>query len=233
AGHRRAGLRVGADRLRDGHAARRDRCGARLDVGRCRRLPAVRRRRAPGARPRARHDRARIRRARGPRRRSGLAAARRGAGGGRRALDRRDARGDRGDLGDARRRSVTGPTRAAGWGRGPEDGTILTWTVAEGRKGRRWREVVGRGSDVVHSLLLETDPNGRFSHLELARADGLWTFHPEADGTLHGNHVGGPEPGVRHVAGWAFGPRDVLLVEGSAVSAAAIAWAHRDVLAAG
>ena len=83
---------------------------------------------------------------------------------------------------------MTGPTRAAGWGRGP-DGTVVTWTVAEGRKGRRWREVVARGTDVVHALLLETDPNGRFSHLELARADGLWTFHPEPDGTIHGNHV--------------------------------------------
>ena len=61
--------------------------------------------------------------------------------------------------------------------------------MSEGRKGRRWREVVARGPDVVHALLLETDPDGRFSHLELARADGLWTFHPEGDGTLHGNHV--------------------------------------------
>ena len=84
AGHRRAGLRLGADRLRDGHAARRDRRAARVDVGRCRRLPAVRRRRAPGPRPRARHDRARVRRARGPRRRARLAAAGRRAGSGRR-----------------------------------------------------------------------------------------------------------------------------------------------------
>ena len=73
---------------------------------------------------------------------------------------------------------MTEPTRAAGWGTGPEDGTVVTWTVAEGRKGRRWREVVARGPDVLHALLLETDPNGRFSHLELARADGL----PRRDG---------------------------------------------------
>ena len=120
---------------------------------------------------------------------------------------------------------MTGPTRAAGWGRGPEDGTVVTWTVAEGRKGRRWREVVARGSDVVHSLLLETDPNGRFSHLELARADGLWTFHPEVDGTLHGNHVGS-DSGVRHIAGRPFAPDDAMIVEGSPVSLAAIAWGH-------
>ena len=121
---------------------------------------------------------------------------------------------------------MTAPTRAAGWGRGPEDGTLVTWTVAEGRKGRRWREVVARGADVVHALLLETDPNGRFSHLELARADGLWTFHPEVDGTLHGNHVR-----VRHRRSphrWAAvraGRRDDRR-RISPVSLAAIAWGH-------
>jgi hypothetical protein len=119
---------------------------------------------------------------------------------------------------------MTAPTRVAGWGRGP-DGTIVTWTVAEGRKGRRWREVVARGEDVVHTLLLETDPTGRFSHLELARADGLWTFHPEADGTLHGNHVA-TTVGVRHIAGRPFAPDDALLIDGSPVSQAAIAWRH-------
>ncbi len=119
---------------------------------------------------------------------------------------------------------MTGPTRVAGWGRG-QDGTVVTWTVAEGREGRRWREVVARGEDVVHALLLETDPGGRFSHLELARADGLWTFHPEPDGTLHGNHVTATA-GVRHIAGRPFGPDDALLVAGSPVSLAAIAWRH-------
>ena len=119
---------------------------------------------------------------------------------------------------------MTGPTRVAGWGRGA-DGTVITWTVAEGRKGRRWREVVARGAHVVHALLLETDPDARFSHLELARADGLWTFHPEPDGTLHGNHVTASS-GVRHVIGWPFGADDALLIEGSPVSLAAIAWRH-------
>ena len=117
---------------------------------------------------------------------------------------------------------MTGPTRVAGWGRG-RDGTIVTWTVAEGRKGRRWREVVARGEEVVHAVLLETDPAGRFSHLELARADGLWTFHPEPDGTLHGNQVAATT-GVRHITGRPFAPDDALLIEGSPVSLAAIAW---------
>ena len=73
---------------------------------------------------------------------------------------------------------MTGPTRMAGWGRAA-DGSTVTWTVAEGSKGRRWREVVALGDATVQALLLETDRDRRFSHLELARADGLWTFHPE------------------------------------------------------
>jgi len=121
---------------------------------------------------------------------------------------------------------MTAPTRVAGWGRLP-DGSIVTWTVAEGRRGRRWREVVAHDTATRHALLLETDPDGRFSHLELARADGLWTFHPEPDGTLHGNHVAAGEAGVRHVVGWPFAPDAALLVEGSPVSAAAIVWCRR------
>ena len=119
---------------------------------------------------------------------------------------------------------MSAPTRLAGWGTAA-DGTTVTWTVSEGRKGRRWREVVARGADVVHALLLETGPDGTFSHLELARADGLWTFHPEGDGTLHGNHVDRSEAGVRHVEGWSFRPDDVLVVDGSPISLAAVA--HR------
>ena len=44
--------------------------------------------------------------------------------------------------------------RVAGWGTA-DDGSIVIWTVSEGRKGRRWREVVPRGGS-VQSLLLET-----------------------------------------------------------------------------
>jgi hypothetical protein len=116
---------------------------------------------------------------------------------------------------------MTKPTRLAGWG-SAADGSIVTWTVSEGGRGRRWREVVGRGDLVVHALLYETDTGGRFSHLELARADGLWTFHPEGDGTLHGNHVDRSEAGVRHIEGWPFGVDDVLVIEGSPVGLAAV-----------
>jgi hypothetical protein len=127
---------------------------------------------------------------------------------------------------------MTAPTRVAGWGTGAF-GSVVTWTVAEGQKGRRWREVVRQGATALHALLLETDPDGRFAHLELARADGLWTFHPERDRTLHGNHVGGATPDVRPVAGWAFGPDDVLVVDGSPLAMAAIAWRWARTLAPG
>jgi hypothetical protein len=121
---------------------------------------------------------------------------------------------------------MSDPTRVAGWGR-LADGSVVTWTVAEGRKGRRWREVVARDAVTVHALLLETDPLGRFSHLELARADGLWTFHPEADGTLHGNHVRPGEAEVHHVVGWPFGSDDAIVVVGSPIGLAAVAWRLR------
>jgi hypothetical protein len=121
---------------------------------------------------------------------------------------------------------MTGQTRMAGWGRAA-DGSTVTWTVAEGSKGRRWREVVALGGATVQALLLETDRDRRFSHLELARADGLWTFHPEPDGTLHGNHVRPGDGEVEHVRGWPFGRDDGLVVEGSPIALAALAWARR------
>jgi hypothetical protein len=127
---------------------------------------------------------------------------------------------------------MSGPTRAAGSGIAA-DGSQVTWTVAEGRRGRRWREVVSRDDAILHALLLETAPGGRFSHLELARSDGLWTFHPEEDGTLHGNHVGRGDVDVRHVAGWPFAADDVLLIEDSVIGLAAIAWSRHESLAVG
>ncbi len=72
-----------------------------------------------------------------------------------------------------------------------------------------------------HSLLLETAPGGRFSHLELATPAGLLTLHPEGDGTLHGNVI--ETGGIRHVAGLAWDDAGVVDVEGSAVAGAACA----------
>ena len=108
------------------------------------------------------------------------------------------------------------------------DGSVVTWSVAEGRRGARWREVRVRDGAIVSSLLLEIDPKGRFSHLELSTATGLLTLHPEADGTLHGNAV--DASGVRHVVAVPWVPDDVLLVAGSPIARAAAtprADAHR------
>ena len=112
------------------------------------------------------------------------------ARGGRRAAGPRSSAAATGSSAPSDDRAAA-PARA---GVGSPTARRVTWTISEGRRGRRWREVVADGPAVRHALLLETDPTGRFSHLELASAAGLWTFHPEADGTLHGNHV---DPGRR------------------------------------
>jgi hypothetical protein len=111
------------------------------------------------------------------------------------------------------------PLRRAGRGRLP-DGSTIVWSVSEGTRGRRWREI-RRTADgtLVTSLLLETHPDARFAHIELSTATGLLTLHPEGDGTLHGNVV--TTHGIRHVIGLPWTPRSVVLVEGSVFASAA------------
>jgi hypothetical protein len=104
--------------------------------------------------------------------------------------------------------------RVAGTGR-TSDGATVTWSVAEGRRGRRWREAIAHDGAVVHSLLFELDPDGRFAHLELTTPAGLLTLHPEGDGTLHGNAV--TAEGVTHIRGLPWDPDDVVLIERSVV----------------
>ena len=99
------------------------------------------------------------------------------------------------------------------------DGSAVVWSVAEGRRGRRWREVVVEGDAIRSSLLLELDPDGRFSHLELSTAAGLLTLHPEADSTLHGNAV--TSSGIRHVVGLAWDRDGAIWLSGSSVCLAA------------
>ena len=113
------------------------------------------------------------------------------------------------------------PLRRAGRGR-LLDGSIVVWSMSEGTRGRRWREIHRTtDGDLVTSLLLETHPDDRFAHIELSTAAGLLTLHPEADGTLHGNVV--TAAGVRHVAGLPWTPRSVVLVEGSVLASASAA----------
>jgi hypothetical protein len=105
-------------------------------------------------------------------------------------------------------------------GRGIDaDGAVVTWSLAEGRRGRRWRESRVRGEAILSSLLFETGPDGRFTHLELSTPAGLLTLHPEGDGTIHGNTV--TDGGVGHVVGLPWDADGVVLVEGSSVTAAA------------
>ncbi len=114
-----------------------------------------------------------------------------------------------------------GPVRRAGTGR-TQAGDRVTWVVAEGRRGRRWRELVVGAGGLRHSLLLETGPGGTFRHLELATPTGLLTLHPEPDGTLHGNAV--TATGVLHVAGLPWDGDSLVEVESSPVATAAAAW---------
>jgi hypothetical protein len=111
--------------------------------------------------------------------------------------------------------------RRAGSGRFV-DGSDVVWSVAEGQKGRRWREARSRDGVVLSSLLLETFPDRRFAHLELSTAAGLLTLHPEADGTLHGNAV--TPAGVHHVVGLPWPTGSVVVVDGSAVAITAATW---------
>ena len=104
--------------------------------------------------------------------------------------------------------------RVGGRGQGA-DGPSVVWSVAEGSRGRRWREVRNAGGGVASSLLLETVPDGRFSHLELSTPSGLLTLHPEGDGTLHGHAI--VSDGVEHVEGVAWDADGIVLLAGSTV----------------
>jgi len=99
-------------------------------------------------------------------------------------------------------------------GRAPLAGGVgLSWSVAEGSRGRRWRESLDRGGDLIRSLLLETDRNLRPTRLEMATASGLLTLHPDpSEVELHGNVV--TASGIRHLR-FDWGPDHELLVPGS------------------
>lgn len=118
---------------------------------------------------------------------------------------------------------MTGPVRLAGHGR-RRDGAAVIWTLAEGAKGRRWREVVRLDGQVRHAVLFETGPDRRFTHLELASSAGLATLHPDGDGTLHGNVVG--SDGVRHVVGLGYPADATVVISGSPITGAALAWSR-------
>lgn len=117
---------------------------------------------------------------------------------------------------------MTAFLRRAGRGR-LADGSILIWSVAEGRHGRRWRAHSTKDGSITHALLLEVGLDGRPARLELTTPGGMLTLHPESTGaTLHGNVV--TAEGMRHLAfGW--GPDHELEVDGRPLASALTA--HR------
>jgi hypothetical protein len=127
-------------------------------------------------------------------------------------------------------RIVTAALRFGGRGQGA-DGASVVWSVAEGRRGRRWREVRNSGHAVAASLLLETDAAGRFAHLELSPPSGLLTLHPESDGTLHGHAI--VSDGVEHVEGLAWDADGLVMLEGSTICRLAAVACLADVIGVG
>lgn len=110
--------------------------------------------------------------------------------------------------------------RRSGTGRLP-GGRRSTWTVADGRRGRRWREITTSGDRLLHAVLLEVAPDGTLAKLEVAAPDGLLTLHPEPETSiLHGNVV--RANGIEHVA-LPWSPAHVLMVGASPVTAAVAA----------
>jgi hypothetical protein len=102
----------------------------------------------------------------------------------------------------------------------------VTWTIADGERGRRWREVTasaarpnpteGASGGVAHAVTLETGHAGQWLRLEVAAAAGLLSLHPDRDGSINGNVVS--DAGVRHVAKGVVQPplvdvRDSLVAE--------------------
>ena len=125
---------------------------------------------------------------------------------------------------------VAAPLRFGGRGQGA-DGASVVWSVAEGSRGRRWREVRNAGHAVASSLLLETDPTGRFAHLELSTPSGLLTLHPEGDGTLHGHAI--VSDGIEHVAGLPWDADGIAMLDGSTVCRLVAAAGLVDLVAVG
>ena len=70
------------------------------------------------------------------------------------------------------------------------DGRLVTWSVAEGSRGRRWRWTVSDDTSLEHAGLIELGHGRSFVRLELETAAAMLTLHPTDDGTgAHGNVV--------------------------------------------
>jgi hypothetical protein len=97
---------------------------------------------------------------------------------------------------------------------------VLLWSIAEGRRGARWRASTSRDGALLSNLMLEVSVTGRPTRLEIATPAGLLTLHPEPDGvSAHGNVVG--VDGVRPLA-FEWSPRHWFESRQSPVVAAAL-----------
>lgn len=94
---------------------------------------------------------------------------------------------------------MTNWLRRAGRGLLP-DGATLLWSLAEGRRGRRWRSTTLTEDGIVElDMTLEVDTSGLFTRLELTRSNGMLTLHPAVDGSrVDGNVV--TRDGVRPIS---------------------------------
>jgi hypothetical protein len=111
---------------------------------------------------------------------------------------------------------MTAPLRSGGRAALPIGATIV-WSVAEGARGRRWREAITIDGGLVRSLLLEVSTAGRPTRLEMTTAAGLLTLHPNRDDReLHGNVV--TPAGIRHLR-FEWSPDHELDVAGSPAAA--------------
>jgi hypothetical protein len=134
---------------------------------------------------------------------------------------------------------VTKGVRLAGLER-DRGGRDLTWAVADGERGRRWREigveaVLGNGASdgiggLVRSLTLETGRGGQWLRLEVATGSGLLSLHPDKAGEIHGNVVS--RDGVRHLALGVLNPA-LVEVSGSLAADAALCRALEHVVEVG
>jgi len=115
---------------------------------------------------------------------------------------------------------VSTPRRIAARERDARNREVV-WTAADGRNGRRWRELALDASGVARTLLLETDQQGAWQRLEISSAEGLLTLHPESDGSIHGNIAS--RNGVRHISLGKLKPPRVDM-PGSLVVEAALCW---------
>jgi hypothetical protein len=110
--------------------------------------------------------------------------------------------------------------RRAGRGRLP-DGAHVTWSVADGSRGRRWRWTLADVGSFVHSGLIELDGQAQFARLELATRHGMLTLHPEPDGrSINGNAVSAT--GVRGLA-YAWHPGASLAIAADAFATTILA----------